>query len=118
MEVIPEPVWPVVLLAVIQLVDGLMCIGPVAFIRECFLAVGFPERWWWTAPLVKLAATVGLVAGIWIPGLGLVTGCALVLYFVVAVLMHIRARDLGRNLFVNATGMLVICVAVTGVSFG
>jgi len=25
--------------------------------------------------------------------------------------MHVRAHDLGRNLFVNATGMLGICVA-------
>jgi hypothetical protein len=29
----------------------------------------------------------------------------------VAIAFHIRARDFGRNLFVNATGMLVICVA-------
>lgn len=28
--------------------------------------------------------------------------------------MHIAARDFGRNLFLNATGTLVICVA-TGV---
>jgi len=28
--------------------------------------------------------------------------------------MHIAARDFGRNLFLNATGMLAICVA-TGV---
>jgi hypothetical protein len=26
--------------------------------------------------------------------------------------MHMRARDLGKNLFVNASGMLVICTAV------
>jgi hypothetical protein len=34
-----------------------------------------------------------------------------VLYFIVAIAMHVRVRDLGRNLFVNATGMLLICVS-------
>jgi hypothetical protein len=41
------------------------------------------------------------------------TAC-LVAYFLFAIGMHVRARDVGRNLFVNATGMLVLCLA-TGV---
>jgi hypothetical protein len=57
------------------------------------------------------------VAGIWIPYLGAVTCAALVLYFVVAVTMHVRARDLGRDLFLNATGMLLICLATLVFSF-
>lgn len=51
------------------------------------------DPWW---PLVVLAAT------------------ALVAYFLIAIGMHVRARDLGRNLFLNASGMLVICGAVLG----
>ena len=47
----------------------------------------------------------------------MVTAAALVLYFVVAVIMHIRARDLGRDLFLNATGMLLICLATLVFSF-
>jgi hypothetical protein len=65
-------------------------------------------------PPIKFAAAGGLIAGIWIPYLGAVTTAALIVYFLVAIGMHIAARDFGRNLFVNATGMLVICVA-TGV---
>ena len=42
---------------------------------------------------------------------------ALIAYFLVAIGMHVRARDFGRNLFVNATGMLVICVATLLWSF-
>jgi hypothetical protein len=42
---------------------------------------------------------------------------ALVLYFVVAVSMHVRARDLGRDLFLNATGMLLVCLATLVFSF-
>ena len=66
---------------------------------------------------LKIAAGAGLIAGIWIPYLGLLTSVCLVAYFVAAIAFHLRARDFGRNLFVNATGMLVICVAVLVWSF-
>lgn len=117
MTVTPDPVWPVIVLAVISAGDGIMCLGPVAFIRDCLDDVGLPRRYWRLLPVLKFAAAAGLVAGIWIPWLGLVTSCCLVAYFVVAISMHIRARDFGRNLFANATGMLAICVAVTLYSF-
>lgn len=108
---LPEPIWPVVLLAVIQLADGVMCLKPVSFIARCLTNVHLPRRFWrWLSPL-KFAAALGLLAGIWIPYLGVVTAAALVLYFVIAVIMHVRARDLGRDLFLNATGMLLICLA-------
>jgi hypothetical protein len=114
---LPDPVWPVVLLAVIQLVDGVMCVKPVPFIARCLTNVRFPPRYWtWLSPL-KLAAALGLVAGIWIPCLGLVTAVALVLYFVVAIVLHLRAGDLGRDLFLNATGMLLICLAILVVAY-
>lgn len=107
----PDPVWPVVLLAAICFGDALLCLKPVAFIAKCFEDVGFPRRWWWVMPPIKFAAAAGLVAGIWIPYLAALTCAALVAYFLVAIGTHVRARDFGRNLFVNATGMLVICVA-------
>ncbi|MFI6086165.1 DoxX family protein [Streptomyces sp. NPDC051217] len=109
--------WPVVVLAVIQFGDGVLCVGPVRFVRECFEGVGFPRRWWWVTPPVKFAAAAGLVAGIWVPVLGAVTVWALVGYFVVAISTHVRARDFGRNLFLNAVGMLVVCVLVGLYSF-
>ena len=103
--------------ALIQLVDGVISWSPVAFIAKCFEDVRFPRRWWWILRPIKFAAAAGLVAGIWIPYLGLVTCVALILYFVVAIGMHIAARDFGRNLFVNATGMLAICIATALWSF-
>lgn len=109
--------WPVVILAAISFVDALLCLRPVAFIAQCFEDVGFPRQWWWVMAPLKFAAAAGLVAGIWVPYLGAATVSALVLYFVIAIAMHIRARDLGRNLFVNATGMLVLCVFTQVVSF-
>ena len=114
MTALPDPIWPVTVLALIQFVDALMCIKPVGFVAQCFVGVNWPRKYWWIMSPIKFAAAAGLVAGLWIPYLGAVTCAALVLYFMVAIGMHIAARDFGRNLFVNATGMLLICVT-TGV---
>ncbi|MEU3170067.1 DoxX family protein [Streptosporangium sp. NPDC006930] len=111
---LPDPVWPVVVLAFIQVADAILCIRPVAFVAQCLEDVKWPRRHWWVMSPIKFAAAAGLLAGIWIPYLGAVTCAALVLYFLVAISMHVAARDFGRNLFLNATGMLVICLA-TGV---
>lgn len=112
MTSLPDPVWPVIVLAVIQLGDAALCAKPVGFIAQCFDDVRFPRRYWWIMPPIKIAAALGLVAGIWIPYLGALTAAMLVVYFLVAIGMHVRARDFGRNLFLNASGMLAICVAV------
>ena len=111
MTLLPDPIWPVAVLAAISLGDGLLCVKPVQFIAQCFTDVKWPRRYWWLIPPIKFAAAIGLVAGIWLPGLGILTTGCLILYFLVAISMHIRARDFGRNLFVNATGMLLICMA-------
>lgn len=117
MLLLPDPVWPVVVLALISIGDGILSLKPVGFIARCFEDVGWPRRYWWMMAPIKFAAAVGLLAGIWIPVLGLLTTVCLILYFVVAISMHIRARDFGRNLFLNASGMLLICVATLLFSF-
>ena len=113
MLTLPDPVWPVIALALLTAIDAVLCLKPAAFIAACFEAVRWPRRLWWTMPIIKLAAVAGLVAGIWVPYLGATTSLALVLYFLLAVAAHLRAHDLGRNLFANASGMLLICIAVT-----
>lgn len=117
MSILPDPVWPVVVLALIQAVDGVLSYRPVVFVAKCFEDVRFPREWWWIATPIKAAAAAGLLAGIWVPYLGLITTVALVLYFVVAIGMHLRARDFGRNLFVNASGMLLLCIGTLVWSF-
>jgi hypothetical protein len=114
---LPDPVWPVLVLAIVSFGDGVMCIKPMAFIARCFDDVGWPRRLWWLMPPIKFAAAAGLVAGIWVPYLGAITTAAVVLYFIVAIAMHIRARDFGRNLFLNATGMLLLSLFVLVRSF-
>jgi hypothetical protein len=39
------------------------------------------------------------------------TCAALVAHFLIPIAIHLRARELCRNLFVNASGMLLWCVA-------
>jgi hypothetical protein len=114
MTLLPDPIWPVIVLAVISFIDGSLCLKPVRFIARCFEDVGWPRRLWWLMPPIKFAATAGLLLGIVVPGLAALTTTCLVAYFLFAIGMHVRAQDFGRNLFVNATGMLVLCVA-TGV---
>ena len=114
---VPEPWWPVVLLAVIQLGDAAMCFEPVGLVARCFTDVGLPRALWPVMPWIKVVAAVGLVAGLWVPYVGALTSAALVVYFVCAVSAHIRARDLGRNLFLNASLSLVLCAAVFGFCF-
>jgi hypothetical protein len=113
----PDPVWPLIVLAAVTAVDGVLCLKPAAFIAQCFTDVRLPRRYWRLASPIKFAAAAGLIAGIWIPFLALLTTCCLIAYFVVAIVMHIRARDLGRNLFVNASGMLLLCLLVLGACF-
>ncbi|MGH3980457.1 MAG: DoxX family protein [Pseudonocardiaceae bacterium] len=106
-----DPWWPLAALAAIQVVDAALCWKPVGFIRDCLLDVGFPRRFWAILPPLKVAAASGLAVGIWVRQLALLTCVALVCYFLVAIAMHVKASDLGRNLFVNATGMLALCTA-------
>lgn len=108
-----DPWWPLAVLAAIQLGDAALCWKPVAFIRACLVDVRFPQRFWWLLPPLKVAAAAGLVLGIWVRPVAVLTCAALVCYFLVAIAMHLRARDIGRNLLVNATGMLALCTAAT-----
>lgn len=105
------PWWPLAALGAIQLVDAALCRRPVEFIADCLRDVEFPRRLWPVLTPLKVAAAAGLLIGIWVPWLALLTAVALVAYFVVAISMHIRAHDFGRNLFLNATGMLILTLA-------
>ncbi|MDN5725117.1 MAG: DoxX family protein [Propionibacteriales bacterium] len=108
----PDPIWPVIVLAVICVVDGVLCLKPVPFIADCFRTVGYPRRLWPLMPVIKFAAAAGLIVGSWLPVLGGLTSACLVIYFIAAIGAHVRVRDFGRNLFLNATAMFVVCLTV------
>jgi len=110
-----DPWWPLAALAAIQLVDGILSFRPVPFVADCLQGVRFPRRLWWMLPPMKFAAAAGLLAGIWVEPLAVLTTAAVVAYFLVALVMHIRAHDFRRYLYVNCLGMLVVSVATLGV---
>jgi len=63
---------------------------------------------------------LGLLVGLAVPAVGIVAAAGFVVFFVLAIGAHLRvgdrslgrARDFGRNLALNATFSLVLCVAV------
>ena len=114
---VADPTWPLFVLAAIQLADAAACVQPIAPVARCFDDVGFPRRFWWVFTPIKLAAAVGLLVGVWVPEIGLAACIGLIVYFVLAIAAHTRARDFGRNLFVNAIGMLVLTVGTTHICF-
>ena len=112
----PAPYWPQ-LLAAVLLGDALISLRPPAFIRDCLNGVRFPRDWWWTLIVIKLLATAGLVAGIWVPGVGLAANTGVVVYFVCAAVAHLRANYLGAASWRNCLGMLVLSLAVLALSY-
>lgn len=107
-----DPWWPLLVMALIQVADAVMCLRPMAFIETCLQGVRFPNRWWWVLPPLKFATAAGLVVGIWQPPLALLTAAGLVAYFVIAAAMHIRAGYVGRDFWLNCLGMLSLSVAL------
>ncbi|WP_152345839.1 DoxX family protein [Brevibacterium sp. CFH 10365] len=117
MTLLPDPVWPAVVLAVIAFGDCLLTFRPPRAIVDCLDGVGFPRDWWWVLAVVKFLAAAGLVAGIWVPGLGVAAAVGLVVYFLCAAAAHLRARYVGRDFWLNCLGMLIVCLAVLVFSF-
>ncbi|MFC9256393.1 DoxX family protein [Amycolatopsis thailandensis] len=53
---------------------------------------GVPRTWWTPLGVAKAAGALGLVAGLWVPALGVAAGIGLVLYFAGAVITVLRAH--------------------------
>ena len=65
---LPDPRWPVVLLAIVQAADALLVLLRPPFIVACLDGVRLPRRWWPLLVWLKAAAAAGLIAGLWCPG--------------------------------------------------
>ena len=68
-----SPAWPSLLLAAILLGDAALSLKPVPFIEACLSGVKLPKDWWWALIVIKCLAAVGLIAGLWFPGVGTVS---------------------------------------------
>ncbi|WAC93747.1 DoxX family protein [Mycobacterium sp. Aquia_213] len=76
---------------------------PAKFVLANSAEVGVPPSWLPALGATKLAGAVGLLAGlVGLPGLAVAAAAGLVLYFVGAVLTHLRARVLYNIAFPGA----------------
>ncbi|MFE9442547.1 DoxX family protein [Streptomyces sp. NPDC006602] len=62
-------------------------------ITEGLKALGVPDSWFLPLGLVKIAGALGLLAGIAYRPLGIAAAIGVVLYFLGAVITHLRAGD-------------------------
>jgi hypothetical protein len=82
-------------------------------VRVIHETVGVPLKFFPLLASCEFAGALGLVAGIWWPPLGVAAGIGLVLYFVGAIVSHLRVGDfkgIGSAVFmlVVAAGALAI----------
>ncbi|MGW0395962.1 DoxX family protein [Streptomyces sp. NPDC003042] len=63
------------------------------WVVEPLAEYGVPQSWWIWLGLAKAAGAVGLVAGLFVPVIGLAAAIGLVLYYTGAVITVIRARS-------------------------
>ncbi len=71
--------------------------------------VGVPQSWITTLGILKTAGAIGLLIGIGAPLIGTAAAIGLVLFFVGAIIIHLRARDYSFGL---AVVFLLLAVAV------
>lgn len=79
---------------------------------ETYVRVGVPEEQLDHLALILLAGAAGLVLGLlWAP-IGVAAAAALVIYFLLAVAAHVRARDLGNLITPISIELLAVTALV------
>ena len=72
---------------------------------------GVSESWITVLGLLKAAGAIGLLVGIAVPQIGIAAAVGVVLFFVGAIITHLRARDYSFGL---AVVFLLLAVAALG----
>lgn len=62
-------------------------------IIENMTKVGVPDSWIPRLATLKAAGAIGLVAGLWLTPLGIAAAIGVTLYFIGAIITHLRAKD-------------------------
>ncbi|QIS09685.1 DoxX family protein [Nocardia arthritidis] len=69
------------------------------FVVEPLVEYGVPKSWWNWLALAKSAGALGLLAGFFVPVLGIAAAVALILYFLGAAATTIRAHSYRTTVF-------------------
>ncbi|WP_433567072.1 DoxX family protein [Nocardia sp. CA-151230] len=99
-----------VLLASAMLQSGVMKFLRPAWIRQFAEAVHLTTSQLTALGSLQIAATVGLLWGIWFPPFAIAAVIGLVLYFTGAIIAHLRSGD--RNML-GAVGFLALSIATS-----
>jgi uncharacterized membrane protein YphA (DoxX/SURF4 family) len=77
--------------------------------------VGVPMKYFPLLAACEVAGAVGLVLGIWWPSLGVLAAIGMLIYFLGAVLSHLRVGDIkgiGPAAFLSTMSAAVLCVRI------
>ena len=74
--------------------------------------VGVSESWITTLGVLKAAGALGLLIGIGVPAVGIAAAAGLVLFFIAAIITHLRGHDYSFGL---AIVFLLLAIAALGV---
>jgi hypothetical protein len=81
------------LLAAIQAGDAVACAVPIPPVKKVLDDLGIPEDLRPILPIAKAASAIGLLSVYRLPGLARLTTFMLTVYFVLAVALHVKAKD-------------------------
>jgi uncharacterized membrane protein len=98
------------LLGVIAIASALSKLTKKPELIAQLTGLGVPEKRIPILGLLEIAGALGLLAGIWIPALGIAAAAGLTLYFLGAVIAHLRHGD-GAKEFAPAAVLLGLSIA-------
>ncbi len=100
------------LLTLVAIGSGFAKLKKVPQVMESMVSVGVKPNQVPVLASLEIAGALGLVVGIWIQPLGVLAAVCLSLYFVGAVLGHLKKKH-GIAEFGPALGILIIAIAVS-----
>ncbi|MCJ0870706.1 DoxX family protein [Streptomyces sp. AP-93] len=75
---------------------------------ETMTKLGVPDSWLPRLATLKAAGAIGLVAGLWLTPLGIAAAAGVTLFFLGAILTHLRAKDYN---FAPAAALALVAAA-------
>ncbi|MFI8794171.1 DoxX family protein [Streptomyces sp. NPDC055105] len=83
-----------ILVSLLMTASGGLLIARTEDMKTTMAALDVPQTWFTPLALLKFAGALGLLAGIFYRPLGIAAGVGLALYFVGAVIAHLRVKDI------------------------
>ncbi|MDQ8702909.1 DoxX family protein [Streptomyces sp. LHD-70] len=94
--------------------SGFALLTRADWVVQALVAYGVPRTWWNLLGTAKAAGAAGLLAGLFVPVVGVVAGVCLVLYFTGAVVTVLRARSYSHVPFPLVYAAPVVAALVLG----